>query len=120
MILTDDPTLFLWENCQYLHKNNTIEQLRNAIEKHLEYKTIVIRLDDKGIVGVCRFNVDDEKEAEILDVAVREDYRHKDVLVQLLRQGLEMYPNVKQLRFFSQDKQREFVSPVSLIQNKEK
>ena len=113
--MIDKLTDFLWENCPYLHEQNTREELRSAVEKHLEYKTIVAQYDSEGLVGVCRFNVEDSREATILDVAVRKDLRHKDILQRLLLQGLRLYPNVKQLRFTSIDKGREFVSPVNMI-----
>lgn len=117
--MVDPLTDFLWEHCPYLHEKHTKELLSELIAKHLEYKTIVAQYDEKGLVGVCRFNVD-EMEANIFDVAIRPDLRKKDVLQRLLLQGLALYPNVKQLRFHSIDKNKEFVSPVSLILAKEK
>lgn len=117
--MIDKLTDFLWENCKYLHEKNTREDLYKAVQLHVQYHTIVSLFDKDGLCGVCRFDVGD-KEAQILDVAVRTDLRHKDVLVQLLRLGLKLYPNTKQLRFYSQDKKREFVSPVNMILAKEK
>lgn len=118
--MIDKLTNFLWDNCEYLHEKNTKEVLRDAVQKHWEYKTIVVQYDENGICGVCRFEIVDTKEAFILDVAVRKDLRHKDILQRLLLQGLTLYPNIKQLRFYSQDKKKEFVSPVNMLLAKEK
>lgn len=109
-ILTD----FFWEHCPYLHRENLKEDLEKVIEEHLEYKTIVWLTDETGLIGLCRFNIED-KEAKILDVAIRPDQRNKDILKQLLLMGLQLWPNVKQLRFNDVKQQKEFVTPTSLI-----
>ena len=117
--MVESLTEFLWKHCEYLHKDNTKEILRDAIKKHLEYKTIVWVNDEKGLASVCRFDIE-EKTANILDVAVKKEYRNNNMLQVMLKTGLKFYPKVRQLKFNSMDKKREFVIPVSLILAKEK
>jgi hypothetical protein len=113
--LINKLTDFFWEYCEYFHAKGTKEELRNALEKHFEWNTVVYIHDDEGdLIGACRFNVD-KVESEILDVAIRPDKRKGRILLDLLLLGLRRFPNVKQLRFNSIDKGRQFITPVSLI-----
>jgi len=112
-------TKFLWKNCPYLHEKNTYGDLRRAVESHVRYNTIVYAADDKGLTGVCRFNIFDGG-AYILDVAVRKDLRGGNIFKELLETGLRFFPDVKVLKFNSIKKKREFTIPVGLILAKEK
>jgi hypothetical protein len=103
-----------------MHAEGTYKELYEALQKHAEWNTIVSISDDEGeLIGVCRFNITG-CESYILDIAIRPDKKNKGMLRELLIRGLKHYPNVKQLRFNSIDKKREFITPVSLILTKEK
>jgi len=117
--LAKDLTDFLWKYCTYRHAHKTKSQLLDEVTLHLKYKTIVCLEDEKGLVGVCRFNIIDLVEATIFDAAIRPDKRNKSVLQELLILGLKLYPNIKQVRFESANKDESFVTPVSLILKKE-
>jgi len=81
-----------------LHKTCCIDTLRETIQKHLEYNTLVTLYDDKGLYAVGRFNVVD-KVAVVIDVAVREDRRGKQPLVDIIKEGVMRFPTVKYLKF---------------------
>lgn len=119
MSLRKDLTKFLWENCDYLHEFNSQDELEQAVEKHIEYRTIICSFDDKGFTGVCRFNIDGDV-CEVLDVAVRPDKRNNGILQELLCKGLEVWKDVKFLEFHSVKHNRNFKIPTQLVLAKEK
>lgn len=77
-----------------------IGKLRARIQKHVEYKTCKIVLHQDGsVVAVCLWNISpDGLEAHIIDMVIREDYRKTDIMRQILRDGLKIWP-VKFLRW---------------------
>lgn len=81
-----------------LHKDEDINVLRGIIQKHLEYNTLITLYDEVGLYAVARFNVSD-KVAVVLDVAVRKDKRYKNVLVELIKNGMLHFPFIKYLKF---------------------
>ena len=70
-----------------LHANTDIETLREIIKQHLDYNTLVTLYDDKGLYAVTRFNTDG-KVAVIIDSCVRKDRRCKQVLVDMIKEGI--------------------------------
>jgi hypothetical protein len=81
-----------------LHKDTDINMLREVIQKHLEYGTIITLYDEVGLYAVARFNIAD-KVAVILDVAVRKDKRYKNILVELIKEGMLHFPGCEYLKF---------------------
>lgn len=81
-----------------LHKLTEIEKLREIIQQHLEYGTLVTLYDTKGLYAVARFNIDD-KVAIILDTAIRADKRDGQALKTMIKEGLLRFPQCKYLKF---------------------
>lgn len=96
MILTDSPTEFIYHYASYKDK----DKLRERIQKHLEYKTCKILLDEAGFVcAACLWNISaDQLEAYVIDMVIREDYRKTDIMWQILEAGLKIW-QVKFLRW---------------------
>ena len=95
--LLDEATEFILKYSTYTDR----ALVRETIARHLEYKTFFCVLDpkDKSICAVCRFNIAaDLSVADIFDIIIREDFRHKDLMREMLMQGIKMWP-VKFLRF---------------------
>jgi len=60
--------------------------------------------DGDTIVGVCRWNIENgEKEneqvANILDLYIKEEYRGKKIIQQMLQRGVWLFPQVKKIKF---------------------
>jgi hypothetical protein len=104
----DRLTEFFWDNCEYRHERNFKSEFKKVIEKHLEYKTLVYLESDCGIVGACRFNINNDT-AEILDIAVDKRYRNKDMLQRMLQIGKRLYPMVTKLSFHSEKKDKDYI-----------
>jgi hypothetical protein len=96
MDLADKITDFILKYATYKEK----EELRERVQKHLEYKTCKVVLDQDGcICAVCLWNISpDGCEAHIIDMVIREDYRRQDIMRFILREGLKIWP-VKFLRW---------------------
>ena len=74
------------------------EVIKDIIQKHLEYKTAIVVYDDNEIIAVCRWNISPSgRNANILDLIIRPDWRKKNLIKRILLKGLRMYPNVKWL-----------------------
>lgn len=113
-LLEENLTDFIWNNCLYLHKEDTKEHLAKEIDNDLKHGNIVFTSDEQGLTGVCRFSILGDM-TRILDVAIREDKRGSWVLQDLLRLGLKYYPDVKKLSFNSIKSKREFTIPANLF-----
>lgn len=76
------------------------EKLREKVEGHLRYKTCRIYFDDDGAVyAACFWNIsDDQQYAHLTDLVIREDWRGKDLMRTILKDGLKIWP-VKYLKF---------------------
>ena len=60
--------------------------------------------DGEEIVAVCRWNIENgEKEneqvANILDLYIKEEYRGKKIIQQMLARGVWLFPQVKKIKF---------------------
>jgi hypothetical protein len=107
---------FFFDNCPYL--GMTREQLAEDIKKHIEYGTIVVLKDEKGIVGATNFNLDGDT-AHIINTAVRQDLRNQDVLVEMLKFGFKKFPHGKFLIFDRQKTGNKNIKiPIELILGK--
>jgi hypothetical protein len=78
-----------------------LDQINSLLDKHAEYKTCSIIWDkcSKGqdkVVAFCRWNIDGDT-AHILEFAIDEDYRDKDLMRRTLLLGLQRFPYVKNL-----------------------
>lgn len=75
--------------------------LKVYIMKHFEYGTIDYAIDSNGeIVALCRWNVsDDGKIGDILDFAVREDFRNTCVGKDFIKRALKRFNKMETLRF---------------------
>jgi GNAT superfamily N-acetyltransferase len=74
------------------------ELIKEYITLHLEYKTFFVVYDGEEVAAVCRWNIDGGR-ATILDFYVREDWRNKDLIRQLLQKGLWLFPQVMEIGF---------------------
>lgn len=95
-IYTKDPVIFINHYAHYADE----EKLRERVQKHIAFKTCKILLDKDGnVCFVCLWNISpDVLEAHIIDLVIREDYRNKDTMREILREGLKIWP-VKFLRW---------------------
>ena len=74
------------------------EKLKEYILKHFEYKTAFVGEENGEITFVCRWNIEGDT-AVILDLYIREDYRNKNLVKQLLAKGIWLFPMVKKIKF---------------------
>jgi hypothetical protein len=72
--------------------------LHGVLMKHLEYKTLIVANDEKGITGLMRFNVNGEC-AHILDLIVREDIDSPSFIRLLASRAWHRFPYVRYYRF---------------------
>ena len=72
--------------------------LENDIKKHLEYGTITILTDDKGISGVMRFNMEGEC-CHVLDLIVRKDLERNNMIKTIAIKSWAKFPHAKFYRF---------------------
>ena len=97
---------FIYDNGGEPYQTYTPEQLRECIEKHLEYGTL-LRLDDpKGIVAIGRGNWIDSETAMVLDCIIRPDYRSIRTLKYLIDLFVKKNPRCKKIlyhRYFKGD-----------------
>ena len=92
------------------------ETIKEFILTHAKYKTLDYCSDDKGIVAVVRYNIEDDT-GNILDFAVREDYRNKHIGGNFLLRALSKW-NVKRLKFKrTKVGEKEFIIPIKRLLN---
>jgi hypothetical protein len=84
------------------HKDR--EKIKDYVLQHFQYKTAFVGFDDLGeITFVCRWNIEG-RIANILDLYIREDWRGKNLIKQLLWKGLWLFPYVRFIKFERQKK----------------
>lgn len=82
-----------------LYSPDDFNYLIYIIEKHVHYDTIVIVRDEKDkITAVCRWNIKDN-EATIHDLIIRKDKRNFKYIQRMLAYGLQMWPNINNIRW---------------------
>lgn len=80
---------------QYKNK----EKIKEYIKLHFDYKTAFVMFDSLNeVIGVCRWNIEGDN-AHILDMYLREDFRRKRIIQQMLYRGLQVFPYVKTISF---------------------
>lgn len=80
---------------KYSGKKDTRENVKEVILLHFKYLTGLIGVDDKGeITWLCRWDVRGSK-ADVLGFYVREDYRNKHLIEEVIKKGLNIFPQVQ-------------------------
>jgi ribosomal protein S18 acetylase RimI-like enzyme len=75
------------------------DTLREYLTLHIKYKTCSVMYDKDGdIIAISRWDIYGNT-AHILNVIVRKDYRHKGILKELVKAGLDMFPHAKYIEF---------------------
>jgi GNAT superfamily N-acetyltransferase len=83
------------------------ELIKEYLLIHEANKTLIYALDDKEeVIGMIRFNArPDTGTGEILDFAIREDWRNKGLFKDFIKRALETWPMGKYLKFYRDLKQ---------------
>lgn len=77
-----------------------IETVKKYILQHLEWRTLFVIKNGEDVAAVCRWNIEnDGTTAKVLDLYIREDWRGKKVIQQLLERALHIFPLLKQIKF---------------------
>ena len=74
------------------------DKIKEVILIHEGYGTLDYCLDSKGVAGFVRYNIKDDV-CEVLDFAVRKDFRKKHIGTNFLIRGLHKW-NCKTLKFY--------------------
>ena len=74
-----------------------LDTVKNYIQTHFDNKTAFVGFDDDNeVTFICRWNISqDGLTCECLDLHIREDWRNKDIIRQLIKRGLWLFPQVK-------------------------
>ena len=108
MIIADEILEF-WK--KYGYYDYPQEILLEAINKHLEFKTIEYVKLKNQIVALARWNVEEDT-AHILDCVVRPDFKNKRLIKLMLLRGWKQFPYVKKIRYqrgiFGDERWKEF------------
>src|SRR5688572_7935058 len=80
------------------------KELRKAIEQHIQYRTITVLTDQKGISGMVRFNVFGDC-ASICDLLIRDGLENKGLIKLLVIESWHKFPY---LQFFRFERQRKY------------
>lgn len=99
-IKTNDPAEFL---CYYAPYKD-INELRERIQKHRNYKTCRILIDGAGMVfAVCLWNIIDNGQAAfVTEMTIRKDYKKKDIMRRILAEVMNIWP----LKFLVFDREK--------------
>jgi len=95
----DEIAEFVVNNGDGLYSRLDWEVIKEYAQQHIDYKTILIIRDEKGIVAVCRWNMISNDTAHIIDLVIRKGHPHKGLMRRMTIKGLKMYPNGKYLIF---------------------
>ena len=99
MSISEGITEFIIKHGEGLYGELRYSLLREAIEKHLDYKTVIVLEDKKGIKAVCRFNFLTPYMVYVIDLVVRKDARGFNVIKEVVEECLELNPVVKYFSF---------------------
>ena len=81
------------------------KELREAIEKHLEYKTIIVVRDDEGISALCRWNIThDGLAAYIIDLIMRKDKKSMKLIKNIIAYGVSIFPETEIIHWLREPK----------------
>lgn len=90
---------FMVAHSDGLYADSEATHLVRYIELHIVYGTLMVVRDKGDIVAVCRWNMKSPFEAEILDLVVREDFRHKNISRQMFKKAKEAMPLLQNISF---------------------
>jgi len=65
--------------------------IENYITQHIFYHSLMVRTDEKGIVGVARWNIVNDV-IKVLDTVIRKDKRNTDLLKKMLTSVWYQHP----------------------------
>lgn len=78
--------------CKYSPANG-VEDFRRkmmmALDKHMEYGTMMVLKDDNGISTFCRWNVDGDT-AHVIELLIREDKRSYNYLRKFMKYAMKV------------------------------
>ena len=95
--MLDEIARFVIQNGKGLYTQLNYNSIKNFVERHIAYKTIIIVRDSEGILAVCRWNIPIKEEAYILDLVIRKGHTYRGLIKRILLKGLRMYPDTKYL-----------------------
>ena len=95
--MLDEIARFVIKNGKGLYLQLDYNAIKNFIEKHIAYKTLIIVRDKEGILAVCRWNIPTKEEAHVLDLVIRKGHKYKQLIKSILIQGLKVFPEAKYL-----------------------
>jgi len=76
------------------------ETLKEVLRKHFQLWTILVKFNLEGeVIGLCRWNIMSNEEADILDLIIHPDYRRTSLMLDMAVQGLKFWNEIKYFRF---------------------
>ena len=73
--------------------------VREFLEKHMLYGTMMVCWDKGSIVAIVRWNWKTRTSAQILDLIIHPDYRNKRIMQSILVRAMVAYPWLKTISF---------------------
>jgi hypothetical protein len=95
----DETIEFILSNSNGQYSKLPAEDFITAIKKHEEYGTFMTVRDDKGIVGLVRWNWVGDDTLHVLDCIVRKDMRSIRIIKYLTTLGFSKNPTAKYLTY---------------------
>ena len=95
--MLDEIARFVIQNGKGLYTQLNYNSIKNFVERHIAYKTIIIVRDSEGILAVCRWNIPIKEEAYILDLVIRKGHTYRGLIKRIISKGIIMYPMIKYL-----------------------
>lgn len=80
--------------------------IERFIEEHMDYGTLLITRDRGRIIGVCRWNFENPRLANILDLIIHPEYRNRRVMKSMLIQGNLAFPCLRSIKFYRKKHKR--------------
>lgn len=93
-MIKEDSLDFILENTDYIDK----EQIREIINKHIEYGTYLEFRKENKVVAVVRWNVNGSI-AEVIDLIIRRGNKGYKIIKAFLVKSLLRFPYLKYIRF---------------------
>jgi len=93
----DEIASFVIKNGKGLYLQLDYNSIKNFIEKHITYKTLIIVRDKEGILSVCRWNIPTKEEVHVLDLVIRKGHTYRGLIKRIISKGIIMYPMIKYL-----------------------
>ena len=97
--MLDEIARFIIQNGEGLYEQHQKQTIKNFLERHISYKTLLTIRDEQGILAVCRWNMVDKETAFILDLVIRNGHKYKQFIKRLLLKGLKIYPSTKYIEW---------------------